>query len=70
MGRYVSMSISMPPEMADSIDEEAEKHGMKAAPYVRQVLREHEGTPFSCDGEVICVDENERPAEDGKTGAA
>lgn len=49
----------MPPEMADQIDEEAQKHGMKTAEYVRQVLREHENTPFEKTNTVIGVDEND-----------
>jgi predicted DNA-binding protein len=67
MGRYVTLSISMPPEMADDIDEEAENNGMKTAEYVRQVFRETEATPFECDDPVLCVDEN---GENGQTEGA
>jgi len=69
MARYVSISISMPPEMADNIDEEAEKHGMKTAEYVRQVLREHNETPFNCPNVVLGVDENHERGN-RKEGAA
>lgn len=58
MARYLTMSISMAPEMADMIDEEAEKHGMNASEYVRQVLREHEGTPFENTRTTLALDEN------------
>lgn len=58
MARYLTLSVSMPPEMADDIDAEAQKHGMKTAQYVRQIIREHEGTPFECNDPVLCVDEN------------
>lgn len=69
MARYVTLSVSMPPEMADGLDDEANKHGMKTAEYVRQVLSEHEATPFECEETVLCKDENHR-SEDRKTGAA
>lgn len=68
MARYLTLSVSMPPEMADQIDEEAKKHGMKTAEYVRQVLREHENTPFENRDTVIGVDENH--ADGRKEGAA
>jgi hypothetical protein len=55
--------------MADQIDAEAEKHGMKTAEYVRQVLREHENTPFENANTVIGVDENGEKLRDEK-GAA
>jgi len=58
MTRFLTLSISMSPEMADEVDAEAAKHGMKTSKYIRQVLREHEGTPFSCDETVLCRDEN------------
>ncbi|QLH83344.1 CopG family transcriptional regulator [Halosimplex pelagicum] len=69
MSRYVTVSVSMPPEMADGIDEEADKYDMDLAPYVRQILREHTGTPFTCPNVVVGVDENH---EEGrrKEGAA
>ncbi|KAA9408241.1 CopG family transcriptional regulator [Haloarcula sp. CBA1131] len=44
--------------MADEIDREADKYDMNASQYVRQVLREHDTTPFSCEDTVLCVDEN------------
>jgi len=69
MARYLTLSVSMPPEMADQIDEEAKKHGMKTAEYVRQVLREHENTPFENSSTVIGVDEN-RAEDRRKEGAA
>ena len=58
MARFLTMSVSMSPEMADEIDREADKHGMNASQYVRQVLREHDTTPFNCENTVLCVDEN------------
>jgi hypothetical protein len=48
----------MSPEMVDEIDAEAAKYGMETSKYIRQVLREHEETPFSCDDTVLCRDEN------------
>jgi len=53
----------MPPEMADRLDEEAKKHGMKTAKYIRQALRESAGTPFEADNVVIAKDENHRTAD-------
>jgi len=57
----------MSPEMADEIDDEAEKHGMKTSKYIRQVLREHQKTPFPCDETVLFADENgEKPRNEGR----
>lgn len=64
MARYLTLSVSMPPEMADRLDEEAQKHGMKTSRYIRQVLREHKNTPFEINNEVIGVDENVRKAQE------
>jgi len=70
MARYLTLSVSMPPEMADQIDDEAKKHGMKTAEYVRQVLREHENTPFEKTNTVIGVDENSPEERRQNEGAA
>lgn len=48
----------MPLEMDETIDEEAEKHGMSYSKYVRQALRESVGTPFECEKEMLSVDES------------
>lgn len=58
MTRFLTLSVSMSPEMVDEIDAEAAKYGMETSKYIRQVLREHEETPFSCDDTVLCRDEN------------
>jgi len=44
--------------MDERISEQAEKHEMTYSQYVRQAIREHEGTPFECDDTVLCVDGN------------
>lgn len=62
MARYISMSVSMPPEMADAIDREAEKAGMRASEYIRACIR-------SDDDEQLPVgshDELARAIGDGK----
>ncbi|MCJ0620096.1 ribbon-helix-helix protein, CopG family [Haloarcula hispanica] len=56
--RSLSVSISLPTEMDERISEQAEKHEMTYSQYVRQAIREHEGTPFECDDTVLCVDGN------------
>ncbi|WP_336001468.1 ribbon-helix-helix domain-containing protein [Halorientalis halophila] len=67
--RSLSVSISLPTEMDERIAEEADKHGMTYSQYVRQAIRELEGTPFNCDDTVLCTDENHSP-ENRETGAA
>lgn len=52
------MSISMPPEMADDIDEEAKKHGMKTAEYARHLFRQAPDSPFDEPETTLVTDEN------------
>lgn len=56
--RNLSVSISMPTEMDETIVEEAEKHGMTYSQYIRQAIRESSGTPMKCNDPILCVDEN------------
>jgi predicted DNA-binding protein len=56
--RSLSVTVSMPLEMDETIAEEAEKHGMTYSHYVRQALRESVGTPFECEDQVLSVDES------------
>jgi hypothetical protein len=69
-GRSLSVSVSMPTEMDEMIVEEAEKHDMTYSQYVRQCIRENEGTPFDePENTVLCTDEN-GSTQERKTGAA
>lgn len=58
----------MPTEMDEMIAEEAQKHDMTYSQYVRQCIRENEGTPFEAENTVLCTDENS--TQERKTGAA
>lgn len=59
----VNVTIAMPPEMLEEIDDGAEAHGMSRAMYVRHLIRQAEESPFD---EPTALDES---AEDQK-GAA
>lgn len=73
VGKSLTVSLSLPTEMDEKIEEEKDKHGMTYSQYVREALRGYEPTPFDpeeADQEpVLCADEN-GSVEDGKTGAA
>ncbi|RYJ12760.1 CopG family transcriptional regulator [Halogeometricum borinquense] len=46
MALSVNVTISMPPEMVEKIDEQANHHGMSRAEYVRHLAREAPSSPF------------------------
>ena len=54
------MSISMPVEMDDKLQEEARRHGMSYSEYVRQILRDHGITPFDKPDQPLADLESER----------
>lgn len=43
----VNMSINMPPEMAEDVDDQAESHDMSHAEYVRFLVRQADDSPFA-----------------------
>jgi Arc/MetJ-type ribon-helix-helix transcriptional regulator len=67
-GRSLSVTVSMPLEMDETIAEEADKYDMAYSEYVRQALRESIGTPFDCEDQVLSVDES--PQRGQNEGAA
>jgi hypothetical protein len=56
--RSVSVSISMPVEMDEDIQREAEEHDMGYSQYVRHVIRQATDSPFECPEQVLYRDEN------------
>jgi len=55
--------------MDDKIANEAEKHGVSYSAYLREIVRDHEDTPFDVPTEpVVCRDGN--CEEDYQEGAA
>ena len=67
--RTLSVSISVPRWMDDKIANEAEKHGVSYSAYLREIVRDHEDTPFDVPTEpVVCRDGN--CEEDYQEGAA
>ena len=58
--RSLSVSISMPVEMDEKLQEEARKHGMDYSEYVRHILREHAITPFESPSFTLEERESER----------
>jgi len=57
--RSLSISISIPIEMDEMIEEEKEKYGMTYSEYVREAIRGYSPTPFDqVNDPVLCKDEN------------
>ena len=62
------MTVSMPTELDDGVDEEATKHGMTYSEYVRTVLRNSVETPFDPRDIDLVVEDSD--AEEAQSGAA
>lgn len=46
MSLAVNLTMSMPSEMLDKIEQEADDHGMNRSEYIRALIREAESSPF------------------------
>jgi len=64
----VNVTVGMPPEMLDSIDDEAEKHDISRARYIRAAIRDANGTPFDSDEVDLTV--NDDDAAEAQMGGA
>ncbi|SFR37236.1 Ribbon-helix-helix protein, copG family [Halogeometricum rufum] len=53
MALSVNVTISMPPEMVEKIDEQAKNHGMSRAEYVRHLAREAPSSPFDAPAQEL-----------------
>ncbi|MCD2199073.1 hypothetical protein LPA44_04060 [Halobacterium sp. KA-4] len=64
------MSLNLSPEMAQTIEDEAEKYGLSNAKYLRALIREAQSSPFDpTDSDVdLVVDDSD--VEDAQKGAA
>jgi len=58
MALSVQVTISMPMEMVEAIDDQAEQHGFSRAAYIRHLAKQAEDSPFESPDTVLCVDEN------------
>jgi hypothetical protein len=59
----------MTPDMLVTVEEEAKKHDMSRAEYVRHLIRQAHDSPFDEPDTTLCKDENGRP-EKPSEGAA
>lgn len=62
------MSISVPTELDEQIEAEAQKHDMTYSEYVRTVLKNHTGTPFEPSEIDISTDDSD--AREAQMGGA
>ncbi|CQR51232.1 MULTISPECIES: ribbon-helix-helix domain-containing protein [Haloferax] len=46
MALSVNVTISMPPEMVEKVDEQSKNHGMSRAEYVRHLIQQAPDSPF------------------------
>jgi len=58
MAISVNVTISMPPEMVERIEEQADTLGMSRAGYMRHLAKQAPDSPFECPDTVLCQDEN------------
>ncbi|TVT88751.1 CopG family transcriptional regulator [Haloferax volcanii] len=47
MALSVNMTVSVPPEMVEKLNEQAREHGMSRAEYVRHLIQQAPDSPFS-----------------------
>jgi metal-responsive CopG/Arc/MetJ family transcriptional regulator len=58
----VNVTIAMPPEMLEEIDDAAGAHGMSRAMYVRHLIRQAEESPFDEPNALDDSAENQKGA--------
>ncbi|MFC7204712.1 ribbon-helix-helix protein, CopG family [Haloferax namakaokahaiae] len=63
MALSVNVTVSMPMEMVQNIDEEADAHGMSRAQYIREAIQLANGTPFTADRTTLSRDDEEQRAK-------
>ncbi len=63
MSLSVQVTVSMPMEMVQEIDYEADKQGMSRAQYIREAIRLANGTPFVSDRTTLSRKEPEATTE-------
>lgn len=66
--RSLSVSISVPTELDEKIEEEAKKHGMTYSEFVRTVLKNSTETSFEPADVDLVVDDSD--VEEAQKGAA
>ena len=64
MALSVQVTISMPMEMVETIDEQATQHNMSRAAYMRHLARQAEDSPFAQPSERLYADQNTEVNED------
>ncbi len=66
---HANVTVGMEPTMLVEVENEAEKHDMSRAEYIRHLIRQAHDSPFDEPDTVLCRDEN-GSTEEPKTGAA
>jgi hypothetical protein len=68
---HANVTVGMPPGMIVDVEEEAKKHDMSRAEYIRHLIRQAHDSPFDTPETVLCKDENgQNRADSQKEGAA
>jgi metal-responsive CopG/Arc/MetJ family transcriptional regulator len=62
MALPINFSISMPADMAETLDDLADKHDLSRSECVRHLLREAESSPFDQPYTRLSEDESEKGA--------
>jgi len=66
---HANVTVGMDPSMLVKVEEEADRHNMSRAEYVRHLVRQAHDSPFDEPDTVLCKDENGENAR-RQTGAA
>jgi hypothetical protein len=64
---WVNITLGVTPEMAEDIQDEADKHGMSRNKYLRTIIRNSDETQFD-PAEITLVDDAD--AEEAQMGGA
>lgn len=67
---HANVTVGMEPAMLTDIEEEARKHQMSRAEYIRHLIRQAHDSPFDAPETTLVKDENYENGDRRQEGAA
>jgi hypothetical protein len=67
---WVNLTLGVTPEMAETIEDEAEKHGVSRNKYLRALVREAESSPFDASESDVDLTVDDSEAVEAQKGGA
>jgi len=63
---HANVTVGMEPSMLVTVEDEADKHDMSRAEYIRHLIRQAHDSPFDTPERTLCKDENYENGESGR----